>query len=150
MAKKKLKTVQTKTLTIDDVKRIVAESGLKITEIERGVGMPITTLDKVINDRPTPGSGAPRTLPAKWEAPMIDFIKKKKAEKMMKSIENDPILSLFKDIFGDRAFVTRISKDEFLKAKEDSEKTDNKSDILRQIEDLKNKKRNSDEEDDGN
>lgn len=78
---KKQKITITKTLTIDDVKRIVAESGLKITEIERGVGMPITTLDKVINDRPTPGSGLPRTLPAKWEAPMIDFIKKKKAEK---------------------------------------------------------------------
>lgn len=81
---------------------------------------------------------------------LIEELEKKKAEKMMKSIENDPILSLFKDIFGDRAFVTRISKDEFLKTKEDSEKTDNKSDILRQIEDLKNKKRNSDEEDDGN
>lgn len=81
---------------------------------------------------------------------LIEELEKKKAEKMMKSIENDPILSLFKDIFGDRAFVTRISKNEFLKAKEDSEKTDNKSDILRQIEDLKNKKRNSDEEDDGN
>ena len=78
---KKPKLVLTKTLTIDDVKRIVAESGLKVNEIEKGVGMPLTTLDKVINDRPTPGSNIPRTLPAKWEAPMIDFIKKKNAEK---------------------------------------------------------------------
>ena len=92
MAKKKLKTVQTKTLTIDDVKRIVAESGLKVNEIEKGVGMPLTTLDKVINDRPTPGSNIPRTLPAKWEAPMIDFIKKKKAEK-------EELLAATKEVF---------------------------------------------------
>lgn len=89
---KKPKLVLTKTLTIDDVKRIVAESGLKVNEIEKGVGMPLTTLDKVINDRPTPGSNIPRTLPAKWEAPMIDFIKKKKAEK-------EELLAATKEVF---------------------------------------------------
>jgi len=89
---KKPKIILTKTLTIDDVKKLVRESGLKVFEIERGVGMPITTLDKVINDRPTPGSGVPRTLPAKWEAPMIDFIKKKKAEK-------EELLAATKEVF---------------------------------------------------
>lgn len=89
---KKPKLVLTKTLTIDDVKKLVRESGLKVFEIERGVGMPATTLDKVINDRPTPGSGVPRTLPAKWEAPMINFIKKKKAEK-------EELLATTKEVF---------------------------------------------------
>jgi len=78
---KKPKLVLTKTLTVDDVKKLVRESGLKVFEIEKGVGMPKTTLDKVINDRLLDDGVTPRTLPAKWEAPMIEFIKKKKAEK---------------------------------------------------------------------
>lgn len=83
------KYVPTKTLTIDDVKKLVRESGIPVSIIEKGIGMPLTTLDKVINDRLI--NGKPRSLPAKYEAPLIQFIKEKKAAKADLLIETKEV-----------------------------------------------------------
>lgn len=87
---KNSKFVPQKTLTPDDLKKLVDESGIPVRQIESGIGMPITTLDKCLKGDMV--NGCVRTLPAKWEAPLIKFIKEKKAEKEDHKIEVKEIL----------------------------------------------------------
>lgn len=93
--KDKERIIPIKTLSHEDLKKLVDESGLAIRVIEVGIGMPITTLDKCYKATPDPITGYVRTLPAKWEAPLIQFIKEKKAAKVD---HKEEIKEVFKDL----------------------------------------------------
>lgn len=80
-----------KTLDPADLKRLVAESGMTIYAIEKGVGMPLTSLDKCLKAVPDK-KGYVRTLPAKWELPLLKFLKEKKAQHEDVKIERKEIL----------------------------------------------------------
>lgn len=81
MANKKIETIST-----EDLRKLITESGLANAEIEKGIGMPITTLDKVLRAKPD-ARGYTRTLPTKWVAPLMQFIKEKKAVKEELKVE---------------------------------------------------------------
>ncbi len=66
-------------ISTENLRRLVAESGLTVKEIEKGVGMPDCTLDKSLAARAVGKSGYVRTFPEKWVQPTINFIKEKKA-----------------------------------------------------------------------
>ena len=89
---KKGKLIPQKTLSPEDLIKLVRESGIPVSQIEKGTGMPLTTLDKCLKGEKV--NGHLRTLPAKWEAPLINFIKQKKAEK-------EELLIVTKEVFED-------------------------------------------------
>lgn len=86
------KVVPVKTLTQEEVVALVRESGIPVATIEKGIGMPLTTLDKCLKGDTV--NGWKRTLPAKYEQPLINFIKQKKAEK-------EELLISTKEVFQD-------------------------------------------------
>lgn len=86
MANKKIETIST-----EDLRKLITESGLAIAEIEKGVGMPVTTLDKVLRAK-ADSRGYTRTLPTKWVAPLMQFIKEKKAAKEELKVEVKEVL----------------------------------------------------------
>lgn len=71
---------KTETITTEDLRKLITESGLTVAQIEKGVGMPSTTLDKVLRAKPD-SRGYTRTLPTKYVADTIQFIKEKKIAK---------------------------------------------------------------------
>lgn len=73
-------TVKTRTLNHEDLVKLVRESGIPVAIIEKAVGIPLTTLDKCIKGA-LMVNGAPRPLPAKYEAPLIKYIREKRIEK---------------------------------------------------------------------
>lgn len=78
--KKKIKQIPLiRSLTTDDLIKIIDESGLAIKAIENGIGMPQNTLHKIYNKTPDKQTGYIRSLPVKWELPLLNFIKEKKA-----------------------------------------------------------------------
>lgn len=78
-----------RTLSTDELKKLVAESGIPVQQIENGIGMPKTTLHKVLSGSLV--NGNPRLLPIKYEAPLIQFIKEKKAAKEDLKIETKEV-----------------------------------------------------------
>ena len=87
------KIIPVKTLSPADLVKLVSESGIPVAQIEKGIGMPKTTLDKCLKAIPDPVTGYVRTLPAKYEAPLIKFIKEKKAEKEDLKIEVKEVMA---------------------------------------------------------
>jgi len=69
-----------KILSPEDLVKLVRESGIPVHQIEKGIGMPITTLDKCLKGEIVQGKWT-RTLPAKYEAPLIKYIREKRIEK---------------------------------------------------------------------
>jgi len=78
-----------RTLSTDELKKLVYESGIPVQQIELGIGMPKTTLDKCL--RGALVNGKPRLLPIKYEAPLIQFIKEKKAAKEELKLETKEV-----------------------------------------------------------
>ncbi len=79
-AKRKPIPALSRTLTTDELIKIIDESGLPILSIEKGIGMPHNTLYKVYHKTPDKNNGNYiRSLPAKWELPLLNYIKQKKA-----------------------------------------------------------------------
>lgn len=66
-----------KTLSTEDLRKMIDDSGLSIYSIEKGIGMPDSTLLKCYNAKPD-ARGYTRTLPAKWELKLLQYIKEKK------------------------------------------------------------------------
>lgn len=83
--------IKKKTLDPADLKRLVEESGMTVYSIEKGVGMPLTSLDKCLKAKPDK-KGYVRTLPSKWELPLLKFLKEQKAKKIDVTIETKEIL----------------------------------------------------------
>ena len=76
---KKNKPFAVRSLTTDELIKIINDSGLGVFTIEKGVGMPIHTLHKIYNKTPDNKTGYIRSLPVKWELPLLNYIKEKKA-----------------------------------------------------------------------
>ncbi len=95
--KKKQHLPLVKTLDPEALKKLVYESGIPIPQLERGIGMPKNTLSNCLleNNTTTNKMGAKyvRTLPAKWEQPLINFIKQKKSDKEELKIEVKEVLA---------------------------------------------------------
>ncbi len=83
--------IPTKTLSVDDLRKVVYESGIAVSIIERAVGIPHTTLDKCLKALPVKGK-YPRSLPGKYELPLLKYIKEQKALKEDANIEVKEIL----------------------------------------------------------
>ena len=79
-------------ITTEELRKLFKESGLTVSEIEKGVGMPHRTLSKTLDAKPATKSGHIRTLPTKWVAKTIRFIKEKKAENEELKLEIKEIL----------------------------------------------------------
>lgn len=78
-------------ISTEDLQKLVKESGLTVAVIEKGVGMPERTLAKSL-DAKADKHGYIRTLPTKWVAGTIKFIKEKKAANEELKIEVKEVL----------------------------------------------------------
>lgn len=85
------KPIKVEAISTEDLQKLVNESGLTVGAIERGVGMPDRTLAKTLEAKPDK-KGYIRTLPTKWVADTIKFIKEKKAANEELKIEVKEVL----------------------------------------------------------
>lgn len=85
------KPIKIETISTEDLQKLVKESGLTVAEIEKGVGMPERTLAKSLEAKPDK-KGYTRTLPTKWVADTIKFIKEKKVANEELKIEVKEVL----------------------------------------------------------
>lgn len=83
--------IKVDTISNEDLKKLIEESGLTVSEIEKGIKMPLTTLDKCLRAK-ADSRGYTRTLPTKWVAPLMQFIKEKKAAKEELKVEVKEVL----------------------------------------------------------
>lgn len=67
-------------ISTDELRQLVAQSGLPVAEIEKGVGMPKLTLEKSLAARPVNKNGYIRTMPEKWALATVKFIRERKVE----------------------------------------------------------------------
>ena len=114
-----------KTLTTDELIKVIDDSGIGITVIEKGIGMPQHTLYKIYHKTPDKTTGYVRSLPAKWELPLLNYIKQKKA--------------LIKDTIEETLEVREeVGLDPILEPEVDIPDLDRKLDWINKLQEVKN------------
>lgn len=79
--KKKRKPIQKATISIADLNKLIDEANIPVAVVERGAGMPLHTLQKILKQIPEGPMGYVRGLPKKYELKILKTIRNFKAEK---------------------------------------------------------------------